>query len=490
MVEELLEYNEAGIWIFFGFLAGLLALVSWWLTELDLTPNRSNPTWWQVSQTTSFSRLVLPPTFKIKERDFQPRLTWRFHGSKANTEKNSTELSGDALPQKRRFFNSGKWSSKRQRESIPLLCFINSKSGGKQGHALKRLFRHYLNPVQIRDLSECGAYLKDLLDEYMRYIPNLRILCCGGDGTANWILSSIDEVRAAKDFNADSYLTDRPPVAILPLGTGNDLSRVLGWGGGYAGGSIRDILQDVTKSFPVFLDRWNVTLAPETQASSYFPSKKKGAAKPQIVFSNYWGIGVDAQATWSFHNLREARPEFFISRLGNKIWYAILGGRVALRQDCKDLKDRILVEADGEIIELPEGTEGIVFMNISSYAAGTKLWTDPSDEKDLLEFVDDDDDDDDDITYRLDRIPSLDESPEKTAPPSPRQRKSVMTCVNESTMMSVGPAESEKNGEVHPSALLRGSMQDGKVDILCLKGNHFILVHMFQCMFHNYSLYT
>ena len=127
MVEELLEYNEAGIWIFFGFLAGLLALVSWWLTELDLTPNRSNPTWWQVSQTTSFSRLVLPPTFKIKERDFQPRLTWRFHGSKANTEKNSTELSGDALPQKRRFFNSGKWSSKRQRESIPLLCFIKGK---------------------------------------------------------------------------------------------------------------------------------------------------------------------------------------------------------------------------------------------------------------------------------------------------------------------------------------------------------------------------
>ena len=88
-----------------------------------------------------------------------------------------------------------------------------------------------LSADQVFDLSEGGPEvgLRCIAPggEYM----DCQLLVCGGDGTVGWVLATMDEL----------CLKNEPPVAVLPLGTGNDLSRSLGWGPGYEGAKFRKV---------------------------------------------------------------------------------------------------------------------------------------------------------------------------------------------------------------------------------------------------------
>ena len=59
-------------------------------------------------------------------------------------------------------------------------------------------------------------------------------------------------------FNPEpnSLFQIRPHVGILPLGTGNDLARVLGWGPGYSDDDdISELLKEYEHATPSLLDR-------------------------------------------------------------------------------------------------------------------------------------------------------------------------------------------------------------------------------------------
>uniref|UniRef100_A0A6Q2YP98 Diacylglycerol kinase n=1 Tax=Esox lucius TaxID=8010 RepID=A0A6Q2YP98_ESOLU len=250
----------------------------------------------------------------------------------------------------------------------PVLVFVNPKSGGNQGTKVLQMFMWILNPRQVFDLSQGG--LKEALELY-RKVPNLRILACGGDGTVGWILSALDELG----------MTPHPPVAVLPLGTGNDLARTLNWGGGYTDEPVSKVLCQVEDGSVVQLDRWNL----QVERSPAQP--EEGTQKlPLNVFNNYFSLGFDAHVTLEFHESREANPEKFNSRFRNKMFYAGAAFTDFLQRSSRDLSKHVRVVCDGTDLTpkiQEQKFQCIVFLNIPRYCAGTMPWGNTGDHRDF-----------------------------------------------------------------------------------------------------------
>ncbi|XP_036401222.1 diacylglycerol kinase eta-like isoform X1 [Megalops cyprinoides] len=128
----------------------------------------------------------------------------------------------------------------------PLLVFVNSKSGDNQGVKFLRRFKQLLNPAQVFDLINGGPHLGLRL---FQKFDTFRILVCGGDGSVGWVLSEIDKLNLHKQCQ----------LGVLPLGTGNDLARVLGWGPSCDDDTLLpQILEKLERASTKMLDRWSI----------------------------------------------------------------------------------------------------------------------------------------------------------------------------------------------------------------------------------------
>uniref|UniRef100_A0A0E0I997 diacylglycerol kinase (ATP) n=1 Tax=Oryza nivara TaxID=4536 RepID=A0A0E0I997_ORYNI len=189
----------------------------------------------------------------------------------------------------------------------------------------------------------CLEQLADAGDHSAKSIRhNLRVMVAGGDGTVGWVLGCL----------GDLYVQNRepiPPVAVIPLGTGNDLSRSFGWGAsfpfGWKAAAKRSLYKAIFGSVSC-LDSWHIVVSmperrDEEEEELDFPHSLRnlgectfyddGTAEGELpetvscfdgVFYNYFSIGMDAQVAYGFHQLRDEKPFLASGPLSNKLIYA------------------------------------------------------------------------------------------------------------------------------------------------------------------------
>uniref|UniRef100_A0A8B9S1X5 Diacylglycerol kinase n=1 Tax=Accipiter nisus TaxID=211598 RepID=A0A8B9S1X5_9AVES len=307
--------------------------------------------------------VIVPPTWIIKVKKPQNSLKTSTRRKKRTSFKRKASKRGNE-DNKGRPFVIKPISSPLMK---PLLVFVNPKSGGNQVRTSSGSKSQTLTAVFLQMSLALGQ--SDRKNSVTKLESSEEVLAVG------WILSILDELQ----------LSPPPPVAVLPLGTGNDLARTLNWGGGYTDEPVSKILCHVEDGTIVQLDRWNLQV--ERNPDLPQDELEDGARKlPLSVFNNYFSLGFDAHVTLEFHESREANPEKFNSRFRNKMFYAGAAFTDFLQRSSRDLSKHVKVVCDGtdltpKIQELK--FQCIVFLNIPRYCAGTMPWGNPGDHRDF-----------------------------------------------------------------------------------------------------------
>jgi len=284
--------------------------------------------------------------------------------------------------------------------SSEVYLFVNPKSGGNKGevflqapqpfvvdlHDGRRVTLHIFSLLEGESGRKPG-FLK-LKDALQRTAPApIRVVVGGGDGTVMWA----DSEATKHGIHTPSQIL----FGIVPLGTGNDFSRVAGWGGKNPSGfldndckGLRRMVRRWVQARPRPHDVWQVTLSvnessgeflhvDKNQEESPLDNEETSASFPMI---NYFSIGQESKVGIEFDKHRTK------SQTCNLMVYAFegictelqccsqqhIGNLVAGLHVGTSSAGQVIMDSRGDssLPEIQGNPESLMFLNVNSYAGG------------------------------------------------------------------------------------------------------------------------
>ncbi|KAF5742872.1 diacylglycerol kinase family protein [Tripterygium wilfordii] len=247
----------------------------------------------------------------------------------------------------------------------PMVVFINPRSGGRHGPVLKERLQQLMGEEQVFDLQDvkphefvlyglpCLDKLANLGDHCAKETrEKLRVVVAGGDGTVGWVLGCLGTLNKQGRESV-------PPVAIIPLGTGNDLARSFGWGGSFPfawKSAVKRSLHRAITGPVARLDSWHILISMPSGEVVDLPHSLKATEEyslDQIIYSGY-----------------SCTQGWFLTPCISEP--SLRGLKNILRMHVKKVNC-----SQWEQVPVPKSVRAIVVLNLHSYGSGRNPWGSP-----------------------------------------------------------------------------------------------------------------
>ena len=302
-------------------------------------------------------------------------------------------------------------------EGVDMILFANSASGSTKAKAYLNLKQSVLS-LPIKD-KKLNIFIYDLLDHPSRIEgtqkaklllesnDSLRVIVAGGDGSLIWVIET---------FISEEINTDRILFGILPFGSGNDLSAMLGWGRDPPDDLFAPFFEEWLIATPRNFDFWLIQCEVSESGGFGKVNKTKSSFSKSLIhengskklnfrrlMSNYFSIGLDARIGLGFDKHRTTK------KCCNKLMYGWEGFKKMFccvkTPSVPELissiasGEQVIVDNTSEELALAEDTSVLLALNIRSYAGGDnyvwekarshpqKVWEKQNPNDETLEFL-------------------------------------------------------------------------------------------------------